>query len=107
MPRRIMQPARNPLRLLSRTAHLHWKLILAIASLLLVEAYVHVHNYNVPHLSPPLDAPFYTGCQTPVLNTAARESAVLMMLARNSEVKGAVSSVRSVQEQFNDNFRYP
>jgi mannosyltransferase len=29
------------------------------------------------------------------------------MLARNSEVKGAVSSVRSVQEQFNDNFGYP
>lgn len=29
------------------------------------------------------------------------------MLARNSEVDGAVASVRSVQEQFNDNFGYP
>ncbi|CAN9394331.1 unnamed protein product [Alternaria alternata] len=29
------------------------------------------------------------------------------MLARNSEVKGAISSIRSVQEQFNDNFGYP
>jgi mannosyltransferase len=107
MPRLIMRPARNPLRSLSRTARAHWKLILAVASLLLLEAYVHVHNYNVPRPSPPLDAPFYTGCQTSVLNATARESAVLMMLARNSEVKGAVSSVRSVQEQFNDNFGYP
>jgi mannosyltransferase len=55
----------------------------------------------------PLDALFYTGCQTPVLNTTARENAVLVMLARNSEVSGAVSSVRSVQEQFNDNYAYP
>ncbi|KAI4645290.1 hypothetical protein J4E93_006090 [Alternaria ventricosa] len=64
-------------------------------------------NYDVPRPSPPLDAPFYTRCQDPVLNTTARENAVFMMLARNSEVKGAVSSVRSVQEQFNDNFGYP
>lgn len=29
------------------------------------------------------------------------------MLARNSEIDGAVQSVRSVQSQFNDNFGYP
>lgn len=29
------------------------------------------------------------------------------MLARNKEVDGAVASVRSVQERFNDNFGYP
>ncbi|RYO72852.1 hypothetical protein AA0113_g570 [Alternaria arborescens] len=102
-----LRPRRNPLRSLGRTAQSHWKLILAIVSLMLIEAYVHVRNYDVPRPSTPLDAPFYTGCQSPVLNTTARESAVLVMLARNSEVKGAVSSIRSVQEQFNDNFGYP
>lgn len=102
-----LRPRRNPLRSLGRTAQSHWKLILAIVSLMLIEVYVHVRNYDVPRPSTPLDAPFYTGCQSPVLNTTARESAVLVMLARNSEVKGAVSSIRSVQEQFNDNFGYP
>lgn len=82
-------------------------MILAIVSLMFIEVYVHVRNYDVPRPSTPLDAPFYTGCQSPVLNTTARESAVLVMLARNSEVKGAISSIRSVQEQFNDNFGYP
>ncbi|KAI4949107.1 hypothetical protein J4E91_005571 [Alternaria rosae] len=107
MPKLLTRPGSNPLRSFSRAARLHWKLISVIVSLLFIEAYVHRRNYDVPRPSPPLDAPFYTGCQEPVLNTTARESAVFMMLARNSEVKGAVSSVRSVQEQFNDNFGYP
>jgi mannosyltransferase len=107
MPKLTMRPARNPLRLLSHAAHSHWRLILALASLMLVEVCVHVHNYSVPRPSTPLDAPFYTGRQTPIRNSTTRESAVFMMLARNSEVQGAVSSVRSVQEQFNDNFGYP
>ena len=107
MPKLNLRPAKNPIRSLWRTAHSHWKLILAIASLMFIEVCVHVHNCDVARPSTPLDAPFYTGCQTPVLNTTARESAVLVMLARNAEVKGAVSSIRSVQEQFNDNFGYP
>lgn len=61
----------------------------------------------MPRPPKPLDEPFYTGCQDPVLNTTARASAVLVMLARNTEVNGAIASVRSVQEQFNDNFGYP
>jgi mannosyltransferase len=74
---------------------------------MLLEVCVHIHSYSIIRPPTPLDAPFHTGCQSPVLNTTARENTVLAMLARNSEASGAVSSVRNVQEQFNDNFGYP
>lgn len=73
----------------------------------MLDVCVHVRNYAVSRPAKPLDAPFHIGCQDPVLNTAARASAVLFMLARNTEVDGAVASVRSVQEQFNNKFGYP
>jgi mannosyltransferase len=108
MPTPLSRLTRKRLRVLYRTATSHWKLIvLVVCLLLLLEVYVHVRNHAVTHPAEPLDAPFYTGCQDPVLNTTARASAVLLMLARNTEVDGAVASVRSVQEQFNDNFGYP
>lgn len=34
-------------------------------------------------------------------------NAVLLMLARNSELEGAVSSVRQLEEKFNHRFHYP
>jgi mannosyltransferase len=74
---------------------------------MLLEVCVHIYSYSITRPKTPLDAPFHTGCQSPILNTTARENAVLVMLARNSEVSGAVSSVQNVQEQFNDNFGYP
>lgn len=40
-------------------------------------------------------------------NTTARANATLMMLARNSDVDSAGASIRSVQKQFNDHFKYP
>lgn len=83
------------------------KAIVFVALLLILETIVHVRQYEVPRPARPLDAPFYTGCQDPILNNTARASAVLVMLARNSEVDGAIESVRSVQEQFNGNFGYP
>ncbi|KNG50167.1 glycosyltransferase family 15 protein [Stemphylium lycopersici] len=107
MPKLILRPARHPLRPLLRTLSSHWKLILAIVALMTIEVLFHVRGYSITRPSPPVDAPFYTGCQDPVLNNTARENAVILMLARNSEVKGAIASVRSVQEQFNDNFGYP
>lgn len=108
MPKLILlRPARHPLRPLLRSIHSHWKLVLVVAALMVVEVIVHVRSYRITPPLTPLDAPFYTGCQNPVQNTTARENAVILMLARNSEVNGAVASVRSVQEQFNDNFGYP
>lgn len=101
------RPARHPLRPLFRTLCSHWKLILVVAILMIIEVIVHVRSYTITGPSTPLDAPFYTGCQNPIRNITARENAVILMLARNSEAMGAVASVRSVQEQFNDNFGYP
>lgn len=97
----------NKLRAGLRTATPLQKCTALVAILLLLEAFVHVRQYEVPRPPRPLDGPFYTGCQDPIRNTTDRASAVLLMLARNSEVKGAVASVRSVQEQFNDHFGYP
>ena len=107
MPIPLLRLAGNKIRALYRTATLLQQATLLIAALLLLEAVVHVRNYAVTRPAQPLDAPFYTGCQDPVLNTTARASAVLVMLARDTEVDGAIASVRSVQEQFNVNFGYP
>ncbi|KAF5844443.1 hypothetical protein GGP41_001434 [Bipolaris sorokiniana] len=74
---------------------------------MLLEVLFHIHSFTITRPSRPLDAPFHTGCQNPVANTTARENAVLLMLSRNSEVSGAVASVRSTQKQFNDHFGYP
>jgi mannosyltransferase len=102
------RPTRIRLRAVLRTALAHWrKLSASITFLLLLEVCVHERNHAVARPAEPLDAPFYTGCQDPVLNTTARANAVLLMLARNTEVEGAIASVRSVQEQFNDHFAYP
>jgi mannosyltransferase len=103
----LWRPARHPLRPLFRILSSHWKVILFVATLMIIEVVFHVRSYTITRPSQPLDAPFYTGCQSPILNTTARENAVILMLARNPEVKGAIASVRSVQEQFNDNFGYP
>ena len=34
-------------------------------------------------------------------------NAVMLMLARNSELEGAVSSVRQLEEKFNQRYHYP
>jgi mannosyltransferase len=67
----------------------------------------HINSLTVTRPLTNLDRPFYTECQDPILNTTARANATLMMLARNSDVDGAVASVKSVQGQFNANFGYP
>ncbi|USP81251.1 glycosyltransferase family 15 protein [Curvularia clavata] len=103
----IFRPSRHPLRTLFRALSSHWKLILVVAILMIIEVIVHVLSFTITPPTTPLDAPFHTGCQDPILNTTARENAVILMLARNSEAKGAAASIRSVQEKFNDNFGYP
>jgi mannosyltransferase len=103
----LFRPSRNRLASSFRALCSHWKLLAFVALLGLLEVCLHIYSYSITRPPTPLDAPFHTGCQTPLLNTTVRENAIIVMLARNTEVSGAVSSVRSVQEQFNDNFRYP
>jgi len=73
---------------------------------MIIEVIIHMYSFSITRPARPLDAPFHNGCQSPVLNTTARANATLFMLARNSDVDGAVASVRNLQEQFNDNFGY-
>ncbi|KAH8105096.1 glycosyltransferase family 15 protein [Cristinia sonorae] len=40
-------------------------------------------------------------------NSTARQSATLLMLARNSDVENAVRSVRELEDKFNKKFNYP
>ena len=84
-----------------------WRLIVIVLVLMALEVQYHTHQFIVHRPLTNNDPPFHTGCRSPVLNTSARASAALVMLAKNSEVEGAVSSVKSVQEQFNAHFGYP
>lgn len=97
----------NPIYRLSHTIARHWKILSLIAFLLLLELIFHVRSFDVVRPATNLDPPFHVGCQDPILNTTPRANATLVMLARNSDVKGAVASVKSVQEQFNQHFNYP
>jgi mannosyltransferase len=97
----------RPRRWLPRRLLIHWKIIAFIVFLIILELVHHIDGLSVARPPTNLDPPFYTGCQNPVRNTAPRANATLMMLARNSDVDGAVASVKSVQQQFNDNFGYP
>lgn len=94
-------------RSLPRRLVRHWRIIAFVLFLLVLELVHHISSLSVPRPPTNLDPPFHTGCQSPVLNTAPRANATFMMLARNSDVNGAVASVKSIQEQFNANFGYP
>jgi mannosyltransferase len=90
-----------------------WVILLSLASPLALEALWHQRAFSIP-LPPPdptqLDGPFFTACQDPgVTGTGAgpRENAVLVMLARNSELRGANHSVASIERRFNRWFHYP
>ncbi|KAJ4994354.1 glycolipid 2-alpha-mannosyltransferase [Stagonosporopsis vannaccii] len=85
----------------------HWKILSLLGFLALLELVFHVRSFRIARPTTDLDPPFHVGCQTPVLNTAPRANATLVMLARNSDLDGAVASVKSVQKQFNKDFDYP
>lgn len=95
------------LRQIIHTLVLHWRLVGGLIFLMLAEIYLHARSFTVTRPSTNLDPPFHTGCQEPILNTTSRANATIVMLARNSDVDGAVASVNSVQKQFNGNFGYP
>lgn len=85
----------------------HWKVVSVVSFLLLLELLFHIRSFDVVRPTTNLDPPFHVGCQDPILNRTARANATLVMLARNSDVDGAVASVKNVQEQFNQHFNYP
>ncbi|CCX15507.1 glycolipid 2-alpha-mannosyltransferase-domain-containing protein [Pyronema domesticum] len=68
----------------------------------------------MPSSSPPairkisekFDKPFVTGCSVPQTDQP-RENAVIVVLARNKELEGVLSSMRYMERHFNRHFNYP
>ena len=56
-----------------------------------------------------IDPPFVIGCQDPIKAAAdhPRENAVFVVLARNKELDGVLSSMASLERHFNQWFNYP
>ncbi|KAK8017773.1 hypothetical protein PG993_014099 [Apiospora rasikravindrae] len=100
----VLQQLRRRVRYLSP--------LLWLAVALLLEASYHVSRFRIATPEQELDPPFYTSCQEPpppdANHTAVpRESAALVMLARNGEAGAAQHSVASLERRFNRWFRYP
>ncbi|KAK3316202.1 nucleotide-diphospho-sugar transferase [Apodospora peruviana] len=79
-------------------------LLLLLAAV--TEVYFHTSRFSVNQPDHDLDPPFHTQCQEPVTE-GPREKAALVMLVRNSELEGAVKTVRSIEKHFNQWFHYP
>ncbi|KAF3048239.1 hypothetical protein E8E12_011435 [Didymella heteroderae] len=99
--------AANPLSRFGYLASRHWKIVALLTLILLLELIFHIRSFTIVRPATNLDPPFHVGCQEPILNTAPRANATLVMLARNSDVDGAVRSISNVQRQFNERFTYP
>ena len=85
----------------------HYRRISLIVGLaLLFNISNNIYSFHIGHPTTPLDEPFNIGCQEPDIN-APRENATILMLARNADIDGAVSSLQSSEEQFNRWFHYP
>lgn len=81
-------------------------ILLPVTAAAFLEVCLHLYYYHIPIPEHELDAPFFTSCQEPDLS-APRENAVLVMLARNSEIHQAKSTVESVERAFNHLYNYP
>ena len=109
------------LRRVRRLLFTYSRAILLVAVLTLLEIYLHVRSFSVPHPQAPLDPPFAHSCRpasdpntlfhpdtsTPPDAVAPRENATIIMLARNSDREGAATAVRSLEHQWNKHFNYP
>lgn len=85
----------------------YWRRILTIIVLAAaLDIYRNVRRFHMPHPPEPLDPPFEIGCQDPDTE-APRENATILMLARNTDIAGAVSSLQSLEARFNKWFHYP
>ncbi|SPO00887.1 related to alpha-1,2-mannosyltransferase [Cephalotrichum gorgonifer] len=81
-----------------------WLVLLVL--LLFLEVAIHYYSLLVPRPPREQDAVFHRGCANPADYTR-REKAVLVMLARNHEVEGALETVHLVEQRFNRFFNYP
>lgn len=81
-----------------------WVILLLV--FLLLETLIHFYSLTVPVPNREQDEVFYKGCRDPAEYTE-REKAVLVMLLRNSDVGGALTSLRTVEQRFNRFFHYP
>ena len=104
-------------RILVRNA----RLISLVAFFTLLEIYLHIRSFSIPRPSEPLDPPFASSCRPAGFSSTfdphgrdappdahlGRENATIMMLARNSDLDGAATAVRSLENQWNRHFNYP
>ncbi|PNS15566.1 O-glycoside alpha-1,2-mannosyltransferase 4 [Sphaceloma murrayae] len=77
-----------------------------------IEPYHHVQTaYPISRPAKPLDPPYSTTCPVGSLADVAastpRESAVLFMLARNSEAYAAAKTIRNLEARWNRHYNYP
>ncbi|KAF4781715.1 glycolipid 2-alpha-mannosyltransferase [Colletotrichum scovillei] len=100
MIRRYVSPRRRPSRF--RLPSWLW-LLLAFGAM---ESVLHCRTFNAPRPTIEQDQPFYTSCREPDV-TGKRENGVLVMLAKNSELKEANHTVASLEKHFNRWFHYP
>lgn len=64
------------------------------------------HFMSETMISSDIDSPFQIGCRVPDI-TQPRANAALVVLARNSEVKKVIRSMKSMERHFNQWFNYP
>jgi mannosyltransferase len=96
MLRRVFRPGRRvPL----------W-IVLPIFLAFALEVCHHLYQYHVPRPERELDTPFFTTCQEPDVH-GKRENAVMVMLARNSELEKAKRTITSIDGAFNKWYNYP
>lgn len=81
-------------------------IIVSVLVISLLEICLHVRSFRVAPLKQSLDVPFATRCHEPDVH-GPRENATILMLARNSDVLGAIRSIESLEKQFNRWFHYP
>lgn len=92
-----------------RILHRRRRLIFLLVTAYLVEILLHQRQFRVPRPAAALDPPFNAGCLDAYASArdAPRENAAIVMLARNEDIDGAVTAVRSLEKQFNRLFNYP
>lgn len=81
-----------------------WLVLLVV--FLALEVLIHYYSLLVPKPATEQDEVFFRGCTDPSAYTT-REKAVIVMLARNSELEGAMLTLRAVEQRFNRFFNYP
>jgi mannosyltransferase len=84
------------------------RVVALVILLLLSEIFFHVYDLRLHRKSqsPESDRPFQYGCVVPN-ETNPKANATILMLARNSDLKGARHAIESLERHFNRWFRYP